>query len=71
MKSAEYIFYAGLLYGEYGPGEVSPHLHTLPDGVYLYFPHDSQKKHWYLKDMTPVLIEDVPKELRLLLLLLT
>lgn len=63
-------FYAGQIYDEWDRltgGEVV----DLPDGIYLYFQDDRQDRHWYMKDLTPVLLEDVPKELRLLVLLLT
>ena len=62
-----YIFYAGLLYSE-EPVFSKTWLLDLPDGAYVYF---TKHKEWYRKDLTPVLLEDVPKELRLQILLLT
>ena len=65
-----YVFYAGLLYGEF-PEEPyykrSLELRNLPDGAYLRYP----KNIWYRSDFTPVLIEDVPPELRAFMLLLS
>lgn len=63
-------FYAGQIYEEYDRITIAE-LITLPDGVYLYLLYDPLKKHWYLRDQTPVLLDDVPTELRLLQLLLT
>lgn len=65
--SRYYVFYATLLYGEYSTYKVLP---TLPDGVYIYKPEDRGGGYWFLKDLTPVLIKDVPKELRALVLLM-
>ena len=65
-----YVFYATLLYGEYPARLGWTQLNELPDGCYLYYPLDNHEKHWYLKDLTPVLIEDVPKELRALVLIM-
>lgn len=62
-----YVFYAGLLYGEY-THPIKAWLRELPNGAYIYFPEDQE---WRLNDLTPVLLEDVPKELRLQVLLLT
>ena len=64
-----YVFYATLLYGIYPLERRSQFLHEVPDGVYVYMPWDKDVC-WYLKDLTPVLIEDVPKELRALVLLM-
>ena len=66
--SRYYVFYATLLYGEYDSYYLD--LHSFPDGVYIYEPEDHDGDYWYLKDLTPVLIEDVPKELRALVLLM-
>lgn len=51
----------------------------LPDGAYVYFENSRKPspksvfapRGWYRKDLTPVLPEDVPKELLLLKLLMT
>jgi len=61
------IFYAGLVYGDY---DVCPRRADLPDGVFIYF-KEAHEKQWFLKDLTPVLLQDVPKELLLNVLLLT
>ena len=61
------MFYATLLYGEY---ELTSSLYDLPDGVYIFEPEDRDGDYWFLKDLTPVLPEDVPKALRTLVLLM-
>lgn len=70
-----YLFYAGLLHRE---SEVLKELYMFHDspeiynGCYIY--HNSglpSRSNWYRGDFTPVLLEDVPKELLLLKLLLT
>ena len=65
------VFYAGLLYGEYAVvGDLRFRRHTikdLPDGAYIRY----SDGEWYRSDYTPVLPEDIPKELLLLTLLLT
>lgn len=63
------VFYAGLVYGEYEGGDWGGVSITLPDGAYMLF----NKKLWYAKrhsSLTPINLCDVPKELRLLTLLL-
>ena len=67
--SKVYVFYATLLWGEYTINTVPPY-RDLPEGCYLYYPKDRYKIYWYLKDLTPVLPEDVPKELKTLVLLM-
>ena len=64
-----YVFYATLLYGEYAITTLPPY-RDLPEGCYLYFPNATYRKCWYLKGWTPVLPEDVPKELKTLVLLM-
>lgn len=66
--SKYYVFYADLLYGEY---KDLRYLHSFPDKVYIYEQDDKDKVFWYLKDLTPVLPEDVPKKLKVLKLLLS
>lgn len=66
------VFYAGLVYGEFEDAK-SQWLYALPDGVYLYCREASGRQgdpKWLLKDLTPVLLEDVPKELRMNVLLM-
>lgn len=69
------LFYAGLLYDEYDTLEaLRPHLHTLPDGVYLYsrrWPDVNGDRRWFNKDLIHIPIEEVPKELRVLVLLMS
>ena len=62
------MFYATLVYGEYD--EKIPPLHDLPDGVIIYFTKKQFGRHWYLKDLTPVLLEDVPVALKTMVLLM-
>lgn len=66
------VFYAGLLYGEYDYVSFRNLQVQCPlelyNGGYLY---RIQNKDWYRMDLTPLLIEDVPKELQLSVLLLT
>lgn len=71
------VFYAGLLYGEY-TWEEFRNLQVTADpeiynGGYLYNPIDLRAGVvvWYRMDGTPMLLEDVPKPLRTLVLLLT
>ena len=64
-----YVFYATLLYGEYTSFK-ELRAADLPDGVYLYEPEDKDGDYWFLKDLTPVLPEDVPKELKALCLIM-
>ena len=71
------VFYAGMLYSQVNEIK-SGFTIDLPDGVYIYFDRSQNPKKptqfgyngWYRKDLTPVLLEDVPKELRMLQLLL-
>ena len=67
------VFYAGLIYEEFeDPNKLR--LHELPDGAYIHLHRASGgpgDPKWLKKDFTPVLIEDVPKELRTMLLLMS
>ena len=68
------IYYANMLYGTtfYEPNHGFPSFWDLPEGIYLKFPADQEDYWpglWYRKDLTPVLLEDVPKELLVLELL--
>jgi len=75
------VFYAGLLYEEFAYKEGFRHLQTtcnpeIYNGAYAYIPAANTASHeharcWYRMDGTPVLIADVPKELLLLMLLIT
>ena len=61
------VFYAGLLYGEYG---TFPLAHEGPDGAYLF----TKSGNWYVLQhgsWTPINLSVVPKELRTYMLLLT
>lgn len=66
--SRYYVFYATLLYRE--QDYLYFNRSDLPDGVFIFEPKDREGKYWYLKDLTPVLPEDVPKVLRTLVLLM-
>lgn len=67
-----FVFYAGLLYGEYDNSSFRTlQIHgslELYNGGYMYAKHE---RKWYRMDQTPLLIEDVPKELLVQVLLLT
>lgn len=73
-----YLFYAGLLVEEHHQDSSMMIDHWPMKGVdvndeiynggYIYQPVDQR---WYRCDFTPVLLEDVPKELRVAVLLLT
>lgn len=68
-----FVFYAGLLYGEYTEYADFRQLQVqggleIYNGAYVY---DEQDKAWYRMDMTPLLLEFVPVNLRAMLLLLT
>ncbi len=66
-----YVFYAGLLYGEYDKYTfrlLQIHCDTeVYNGGYFYVKND----RWYRMDFTPVLDVDVPLNLKAMLLLLT
>jgi hypothetical protein len=42
----------------------------LPEQAYIYYPH-AKGTRWFRRDITPVLLEDVPKETRALALLMS
>lgn len=68
-----FVFYAGLLYGEYTEYADFRALQVqgqteLYNGGYVY---DEQFQSWYRMDMTPLLDVDVPLNLKAMLLLLT
>ena len=45
--------------------------HYFPQTTYLYVPKKYQGRDWYRTDLTPVLLDDVPKQYRAAALLLT
>ena len=66
------VFYAGLLYGEYAAEglrllQVQGDL-ELYNGGYVY---SKSERKWFRMDMTPVRDEDVPLNLKAMLLLIT
>ena len=68
------IFYAGLIYDEFDDwSSVRPH--DLPDGAYILSVHGETKMpFWYIvrhAGANAISLEEVPKELRTLQLLLT
>ena len=63
------VFYGQQVYGEY-PSLLDIDHRELPDGAYIYNPHDKMGKHWYRTDLTPVLPCDIPPEVRVNCLLL-
>lgn len=72
MKDRALVFYTNKLYDEYQYREWNnPRTllkKSVPTDSYIY---TEKFGHWYRGDLTPVLDEDVPKELKALLLLLT
>lgn len=75
MKS--FLFYGGQLVQEFNTAQpdLSQYLHT-QWGLEVYnngitaICQNSKPVEWYRSDRTPILLEDVPKDLRILLLLL-
>ena len=65
------VFYAGLLYGEYD--DLADRL-DWPDDVVIYKTAERyitfHPPGWYRKDFTPILEEEVPAKLKVLLMLL-
>jgi hypothetical protein len=45
--------------------------HYFPQTAYLYFPKKYGGRDWYRTDLTPVLLDDVPKQYRTAALLIT
>lgn len=64
--SAVVIFYGEQIYDQYQSISDTTPMHELPDGVYIYLVSPNE---WYLKDLTPVLLTDVPKAYLTMLLL--
>jgi phage pi2 protein 07 len=73
--SKAYLFYGTQLVAELESQETSSQMirerfgQEIYNGGYMYYP--VTKTNWWRCDMTPCLIEHVPKELRALALLLT
>lgn len=73
------VFYAGLLLLEFDDTveftvwrrSVVIGDYEIYSGSYVYYPQKIFEHHWCRTDGTPCLLEDVPKELRTLALLLT
>ena len=68
------VFYAGLLYGEYGIDEW-PGATSLPDGCWLRFTCNDSTYCWYVHrsgafEPTHIPEEEVPNELRAMVLLM-
>lgn len=73
VEKTALVFYAGMLYRTYTRkdmyAQISPVITPeIYQGGYVYLPEDRQ---WFRCDLTPVLDEDVPKDLKALLLLLS
>ena len=70
--SSVLIFYGTLIYGECTMANIknTSFRLDLPDDCLLYFKPPLFDRHWYRKDLTPVLIEDVPKEIKMLCLVM-
>lgn len=70
MNTRVYVFYGLQLYSDTA---YTPALFELPDGAYIYYPAGQESinhNKWFKADLTPVLLEDVPKPLRALVLLM-
>lgn len=57
------------------PGRLGSMLTTLHEQAHIYYrsnypPVDNDGSGWYRKDLTPVLIQDVPKDYQLMLVLI-
>jgi hypothetical protein len=67
------VFYAGQMHWKTDNSDHLRHVlrdnPEIRDGCYVYSRDDQQCK-WYLGDMTPMLIEDVPQYLRALMLII-
>jgi hypothetical protein len=63
------VFYADRVYSRLPTMSRSERL-ELPEDAILYFATDTLHVHWYRKDLTPMLLEDVPKALRAWVLVL-
>ena len=68
-----HVFYAGLLYETLSDVDrlSSAQRIVLPDGAYIRYQEPIYGYRWYRSDFTPLAEEHVPKELRVLALLLT
>lgn len=67
------VFYATLLYGEYEASTFRElPRQELPDGCYIRYPHAPWWSDylWYRKDLIPVPLKDVPKEIKALCLIM-
>ncbi len=80
MSKKAYVFYGSQLVGEFEPQAGSllsrrikaAHGQEIYDGGWVYVPwYKDQPYNWWKCDMTPVLLQHVPQELRALALLLT
>jgi hypothetical protein len=74
--SKAYLFYGTQLVEEFLASDPRPNNgiksvygQEIYDGGYMYYPN--AKTEWWRCDLTPVLLADVPKELRAFALLLT
>lgn len=70
-KAWVYVFYGHQLYEAF---PWVPAQRDTPEGSLYYFPTapygDDDPCRWFNRDMTPILLEDVPKQLRTLVLLM-
>lgn len=65
-----YVFYGQQLYGEW---KYFPTYLETPEGALYYCataPYMYNPCQWFNRDLTPILLEDVPKQLRTLVLLM-
>lgn len=68
------VFYAGILYAEYGnnhkyrKARLYANANEVYNGCYIFLSND---REWYRGDLTPIRLENVPIELRTLMLLMS
>lgn len=78
MSAEAIVFYAGVVHWEFKTiGEYDRHWRDslidsdIYNGGYAWYRREIFGHHWYRMDGTPCLLEDVPKTLRVLVLLLS
>lgn len=71
MTKTVIAIHAETVLAEYPKGPTRSELRQLPDDVVVFFPECSQRVFWYRKDLTPMLLQDVPKQARAMVLLLS
>ncbi len=68
VNTLVYAFYGHQLHSEW---RYTPGRHEVPEGALLYYPSEpDHKSRWFSMDLCPVLLVDVPKPVRALVLLM-